>query len=59
MGNQQFTTRHLIFVNCKTAVQVHWDWGWTMQGISVVGGETGVIITGGVCSFILVDTAVC
>jgi hypothetical protein len=25
MGNQQFTTSHLVFVNCNTAVQIHWD----------------------------------
>ncbi|KAL3473173.1 pectate lyase superfamily protein-domain-containing protein [Aspergillus californicus] len=47
LGNQQFTSRNLIFNNCKTAIQIHWDWGWTMQGIFVIGGETGIIITGG------------
>ncbi|SPJ75732.1 uncharacterized protein FTOL_05463 [Fusarium torulosum] len=30
-GNQQFTTSHLVFVNCNTAVQVHWDWAWTIH----------------------------
>lgn len=47
-GNQQFTTSHLVFVNCKTAVQVHWDWAWTMQDIVVESCKTGIVIVGGV-----------
>ncbi|KAL4788913.1 pectate lyase superfamily protein-domain-containing protein [Aspergillus venezuelensis] len=68
LGNQQFTSRNLIFNNCKTAIQIHWDWGWTMQGIFVIGGETGIIITGGaggvnsngqgVGAFLLTDTLI-
>ncbi|XP_014555283.1 carbohydrate-binding module family 50 protein [Bipolaris victoriae FI3] len=67
-GNQQFTTSHLVFVNCKTAVQVHWDWAWTMQdfviescktGIVIVGGAGGVGSTGqGVGSLVLVDAII-
>ncbi|KMU92585.1 exo-beta-1,3-glucanase Exg0 [Coccidioides immitis H538.4] len=34
-GNQQFTTSHLASVNCKTALQVHWDWAWTMQDVII------------------------
>ncbi|KAJ9154856.1 LysM domain-containingprotein [Pleurostoma richardsiae] len=41
MGNQQFTTRNLIFNGCLTAVQVFWDWAWTMQGINVLGPGSG------------------
>ncbi|KAF3492429.1 LysM domain-containing protein [Arthroderma uncinatum] len=46
-GNQQFTTSHLIFVNCKTALQVHWDWAWTMHDVVIESCKTGIIVTGG------------
>lgn len=56
LGNQQFTSRNLIFRNCLTAVQIHWDWAWTMQGVTVIGRgissgspSTGITIVGGVC----------
>ncbi|OQE59001.1 hypothetical protein PENNAL_c0346G01177, partial [Penicillium nalgiovense] len=47
LGNQQFTTSHLVFVNCNTALQIHWDWAWTMQDVVVESCGTGVIIVGG------------
>ncbi|GAT20988.1 hypothetical protein RIB2604_00900080 [Aspergillus luchuensis] len=46
-GNQQFTTSHLVFVNCKTALQVHWDWAWTMQDVVIESCGTGILLTGG------------
>ncbi|KAF7173027.1 hypothetical protein CNMCM5623_005136 [Aspergillus felis] len=46
-GNQQFTTSHLVFVNCKTALQIHWDWAWTMQDVIVESCGTGLVVTGG------------
>ncbi|KAM0188779.1 hypothetical protein ACHAPI_010388 [Fusarium lateritium] len=46
-GNQQFTTSHLVFVNSKTAVQVHWDWAWTMNDFVIEGCENGLVVTGG------------
>ncbi|PGH27695.1 hypothetical protein AJ80_00710 [Polytolypa hystricis UAMH7299] len=33
-GNQQFTTSHLVFVNCKTALQIHWDWAGQCRTLS-------------------------
>jgi hypothetical protein len=27
-GNQQFTAQRMKFNNCKTAVQIFWDWGF-------------------------------
>ncbi|KAK8029707.1 pectin lyase-like protein [Apiospora rasikravindrae] len=67
-GNQQFTTSHLTFVNCVHAVQVHWDWAWTMQdfviescqtGLMIVGGAGGPKSTGqGVGSLVLVDAII-
>ncbi|KAL4875747.1 pectate lyase superfamily protein-domain-containing protein [Aspergillus karnatakaensis] len=67
-GNQQFTTSQLVFVNCNTALQVHWDWAWTMQdyviesctnGLTIVGGAGGSLSTGqGVGSLILADAII-
>lgn len=47
MGNQQFTSSGLVFSDCGTALQIHWDWGWTIQDIAVENCGTGVIIVGG------------
>ncbi|KAJ6007783.1 hypothetical protein N7540_011759 [Penicillium herquei] len=67
-GNQQFTSSQLVFVNCNTALQVHWDWAWTMQdyviesctnGLTIVGGAGGPSSTGqGVGSLILTDAII-
>ncbi|KAL2759071.1 glycoside hydrolase family 55 protein [Sodiomyces alcalophilus JCM 7366] len=67
-GNQQFTTSHLVFVNCQSALQVHWDWAWTMQDFVIEGCENGLVVTGGaggehstgqsVGSLILLDTII-
>ncbi|KAG8161147.1 hypothetical protein KVR01_009411 [Diaporthe batatas] len=63
-GNQQFTTDHLVFVYCSTAVQVHWDWAWTMhdfifegcgKGLSIVGWDPNAQTVG---SLALVDAIV-
>ncbi|KAJ5387333.1 hypothetical protein N7509_009874 [Penicillium cosmopolitanum] len=68
LGNQQFTTSQLVFVQCKTAMQIHWDWAWTMQDVVIESCGTGITITGGaggptstgqgVGSFILVDAII-
>lgn len=47
-GNQQFTTSQLVFVQCKTALQVHWDWAWTMQDYVIESCQNGLTIVGGV-----------
>ncbi|KAH7329285.1 LysM domain protein [Stachybotrys elegans] len=49
-GNQQFTTSGLLFVNSKTAVQVHWDWAWTMHGYIIEGCQVGIAIVNGVAT---------
>ncbi|KAH2128592.1 hypothetical protein KXV68_001656, partial [Aspergillus fumigatus] len=46
-GNQQFTTSQLVFVNCHTALQVHWDWAWTMQDYVIESCHNGLTIVGG------------
>ncbi|PGH35768.1 hypothetical protein GX50_01351 [[Emmonsia] crescens] len=40
-GNQQFTAQRLKFTNCKTAVQLIWDWGWIWKNIEITGSTTG------------------
>ncbi|EDN10761.1 predicted protein [Histoplasma mississippiense (nom. inval.)] len=40
-GNQQFTAQRLKFNNCKTAVQIIWDWGWIWKNIEVTESTTG------------------
>ncbi|KAL5042121.1 hypothetical protein BDW71DRAFT_217250 [Aspergillus fruticulosus] len=58
-GNQQFTTSQLVFVNCNTALQVHWDWAWTMQDYVIESCTNGLtIVGGGVGSLILTDAII-
>ncbi|TGO77641.1 hypothetical protein BELL_0097g00130 [Botrytis elliptica] len=45
-GNQQFTSRNLAFDGCKTALQISWDWAWTMQGINIKNCGTGINVVG-------------
>ncbi|KAH9223997.1 pectate lyase superfamily protein-domain-containing protein [Leptodontidium sp. 2 PMI_412] len=36
VGNQQFSVRNLKFSNHQTsAIQIHWDWGWTWKGVDI------------------------
>ncbi|KAK1835559.1 glycoside hydrolase family 55 protein [Podospora conica] len=44
-GNQQFTSRNLIFEGCKTAITMLWDWGWVWQGLYVQGSDVGINFT--------------
>ena len=45
-GNQQFTTRNLKFINTATAVQIHWDWGWTFKSVDIRGATVGISLVG-------------
>ncbi|PWY72268.1 pectin lyase-like protein [Aspergillus heteromorphus CBS 117.55] len=65
LGNQQFTTTRLTFLNCKTAVQIHWDWAWTMQDLVISNCTDGIVMAGGagstgqgVGSLIVLDTVI-
>ncbi|RPA79578.1 pectin lyase-like protein [Ascobolus immersus RN42] len=58
-GNQQFTTSHLVFVNCNNALQVHWDWAWTMVDIIIEGLAGGPASSGQpVGSLIIMDSLI-
>ena len=44
-GNQQFTTRNLVFNDCQTAIQMNWNWLWTLKGITVNNCQIGLDIS--------------
>lgn len=44
-GNQQFTSRNLIFENCRSAIRMLWDWGWVWKDLYVSGSEIGINFT--------------
>ncbi|KAI8826338.1 glucan 1,3-beta-glucosidase [Chytriomyces cf. hyalinus JEL632] len=35
VGNQQFTTRNIVFNSCNTAVTMSWDWGWVFKSLQI------------------------
>ena len=41
-GNQQFTTRNLIFNDCNTAIFMNWNWLWALKSIQVNNCGVGV-----------------
>ncbi|KAH8667649.1 exo-1,3-beta-D-glucanase [Tricladium varicosporioides] len=45
-GNQQFTTRNFLFLDCKTAIDMIWDWGWTWKSLWISGSDYGIKLTG-------------
>ena len=42
LGSQQYTIRNLTFTDCQTAIFMNWNWGWTIHGITVHGGDTAI-----------------
>lgn len=41
-GSQQFTSRNLVFEDCTTAIYMNWNWGWTLNNITITGGTVGI-----------------
>ena len=41
-GNQQFTTRDLIFNGCNTAIFMNWNWLWALKSISINNCSVGI-----------------
>ncbi|KAI1006484.1 Glucan 1,3-beta-glucosidase [Podosphaera aphanis] len=64
LGNQQFTTRNLVFNNCQTAIYMNWNWAWTLSGISISNSKVGIDMANGgttgqtVGSVLLVDSKI-
>ena len=44
-GNQQFTTRNLVFNNCNTAIYMNWNWIWTFHGVTINNCGIGIEMT--------------
>ncbi|PLB38562.1 exo-beta-1,3-glucanase Exg0 [Aspergillus candidus] len=42
LGNQQFTTRNLVFNDCNTAIFMNWNWAWTFKSLSINNCHTGL-----------------
>ncbi|KAJ5490970.1 glucan endo-1-3-beta-glucosidase [Penicillium diatomitis] len=42
LGNQQFTTRNLIFNGCQTAIFMNWNWAWTFKSLSINDCQVGL-----------------
>ncbi|KAJ5961287.1 Exo-1-3-beta-D-glucanase [Penicillium vulpinum] len=42
LGNQQFTTRNLVFNDCQTAIFMNWNWAWTFKSLKINNCEIGL-----------------
>ncbi|KAI9705199.1 MAG: hypothetical protein M1820_005346 [Bogoriella megaspora] len=63
LGNQQFTTRDLVFNGCNTAFFMNWNWGWTLKSATINNAQTAIDISSGttnqsVGSLIVLDTTI-
>lgn len=47
LGNQQFTTRNLTFIDGNTAILMNFNWVWTFHGVSITGCSIGLDMTSG------------
>jgi glucan 1,3-beta-glucosidase len=61
VGSQQFTTRNMIFNNCRTAIFMNWNWAWTFQNLRINNCGIGIDMANGgnsqtVGSVILADS---
>lgn len=42
LGNQQFTTRNLVFNDCQTAIYMNWNWAWTFKSVNINNCQVGL-----------------
>lgn len=47
LGNQQFTTRNMVFNGCSTAIFMNFDWVWTFHTLSITNCDVGIDMTNG------------
>ncbi|KAI9766982.1 MAG: hypothetical protein M1840_005940 [Geoglossum simile] len=47
LGNQQFTTRNLVFNNVQTAIFMNWNWAWTFKSLSINSCGVGIDMANG------------
>lgn len=41
-GNQQFTTRNLVFNGCQTAIYMNWNWLWSLKSLNIQNCAIGI-----------------
>ncbi|TMW66276.1 hypothetical protein Poli38472_004041 [Pythium oligandrum] len=59
LGNQQFTTRNLIFNGCKTAIVMNWNWAWVFKSLTIKDAQIGIDMrTAGVGSVLIMDSSI-
>jgi len=64
LGNQQFTTRNLTFIDGNTAIYMNFNWLWTFHGITITGATIGIDMSSGgfdrqaVGSVVLLDSSI-
>lgn len=42
LGNQQFTTRNLVFNDVNTAIYMNWNWLWTFKSLTINNCKLGI-----------------
>ena len=47
LGNQQFTTRNMVFNGCGTAIFMNFDWVWTFHSLTITSCDVGIDMTNG------------
>ena len=47
LGNQQFTSRNMIFNGCGTAIFMNFDWLWTFTQLAISNCYVGIDMTNG------------
>ncbi|KAJ3164161.1 hypothetical protein HK101_000520 [Irineochytrium annulatum] len=58
VGNQQFTSRNLVFKNVQTGIYLNWDWHWSFVGLSFDGCGVGLdLSSGGFSAATVLDSA--
>lgn len=64
LGNQQFTTRNLTFIDGNTAIYMNFNWLWTFHGVTITGASIGIDMSSGgfdqqaVGSIVLLDSSI-
>jgi glucan 1,3-beta-glucosidase len=64
LGNQQFTTRNLTFIDGNTAIYMNFNWLWTFHAVTITGCSIGIDMTSGgfdtqaVGSIVLLDSSI-
>ena len=64
LGNQQFTTRNLTFIEGNTAIYMNFNWLWTFHGVTITGCSVGLDMSSGgfdtqaVGSIVILDSSI-